>query len=162
MRSAASASLYVESSGVLTWLLGEPRGEEARSLLSVARRVLTSELTLIECDRALIRAETLGDVLPARRAEITAIFRAAAARWDVLKLDDEVVGRARQPFPKEPIRTLDAIHLAKRPRRSLCRPRSHGAQPRRSHQNCEPPSRPGRPARVIRPRPERPIADQER
>lgn len=112
MRSAASASLYVESSGVLTWLLGEPRGEEARSLLSVARRVLTSELTLIECDRALIRAETLGDVLPARRAEITAIFRAAAARWDVLKLDDEVVGRARQPFPKEPIRTLDAIHLA--------------------------------------------------
>src|SRR3990170_6453257 len=112
MRSAASASLYVESSGVLTLVLGEPRGEEARSLLSVARRVLTSELTLIECDRALIRAETLGDVLPARRAEITAIFRAATARWDVLKLDDEVVGRVRQPFPKEPIRTLDALHLA--------------------------------------------------
>lgn len=112
MPSAASASLYVESSGVLTWLLGEPRGEEARSLLSVARQVLTSEVTLIECDRALIRAETLGDVPAAKRAELTAILRAATARWGVLKVDDEVVGRARQPFPQEPIRTLDAIHLA--------------------------------------------------
>jgi predicted nucleic acid-binding protein len=112
MRSAATANLYAESSAALTWLLGEPRGHEARGLLAAAKRVLTSELTLIECDRALIRAETLGDLSAARRSELAGVLRAAAAGWDVLKIDDEVVERARLPFPQEPIRTLDAIHLA--------------------------------------------------
>jgi predicted nucleic acid-binding protein len=27
-------------------------------------------------------------------------------------VDEEVVERARRPFPKEPVRTLDALHLA--------------------------------------------------
>jgi hypothetical protein len=30
----------------------------------------------------------------------------------VLRIGAEIVERARQPFPGEPIRTLDAIHLA--------------------------------------------------
>jgi hypothetical protein len=30
----------------------------------------------------------------------------------VLRIAPEVVERARQPFPGEPVRTLDAIHLA--------------------------------------------------
>jgi len=30
----------------------------------------------------------------------------------VFDLDAEIVERARRPFPDEPIRTLDAIHLA--------------------------------------------------
>jgi len=36
----------------------------------------------------------------------------AAAHWHVLRLGAEIVDRARQPFPGDPIRTLDAIHLA--------------------------------------------------
>lgn len=112
MLSARSASLYAESSGVLAWLLGEPQGQAVRAILSSARQVLTSELTLVECDRALIRAEALDDISPAKRGELAAVLRAAAARWSVLKVDGEVVERARQPFPTEPIRTLDAIHLA--------------------------------------------------
>ena len=35
-----------------------------------------------------------------------------AEHWAVLALGDEIVRRARQPFPLEPIRTLDALHLA--------------------------------------------------
>ena len=30
----------------------------------------------------------------------------------LLRVSSEIVERARQPFPAEPIRTLDAIHLA--------------------------------------------------
>lgn len=112
MPNAATTNLYAESSAVLTWLLGEPRERDPRALLAAAKRVLTSELTLIECDRALIRAEALGDLSAARRSELAGVLRAASARWDVLKIDDEIVGRARQPFPQEPTRTLDAIHLA--------------------------------------------------
>jgi hypothetical protein len=36
----------------------------------------------------------------------------AASHWHTLRLAPEIVDRARQPFPGEPIRTLDAIHLA--------------------------------------------------
>jgi hypothetical protein len=37
---------------------------------------------------------------------------AAASHWQILRVAPEIVERARQPFPGEPIRTLDAIHLA--------------------------------------------------
>ena len=37
---------------------------------------------------------------------------AAALHWHVLRMSPEIVARARQPFPSEPIRTLDAMHLA--------------------------------------------------
>ena len=43
-------NVYAESSAVLAWLLGESDGEDARDQLSAARLVLTSDLTLIECD----------------------------------------------------------------------------------------------------------------
>jgi predicted nucleic acid-binding protein len=112
MPSAATASLYAESSGVLAWLLGEPRGGDVRRLLAGARQVLTSELTLIECDRVLIRAETIGEMSAAKRSELRATVQAAMASWGILRLDEEVVMRARQPFPREPMHTLDAIHLA--------------------------------------------------
>ncbi len=36
----------------------------------------------------------------------------AAGHRAVLTLEAEIVRRARRPFPEEPIRTLDAIHLA--------------------------------------------------
>jgi predicted nucleic acid-binding protein len=36
----------------------------------------------------------------------------AAARWNLVPIGAEVVGRARRPFPAEPLRALDAIHLA--------------------------------------------------
>jgi hypothetical protein len=36
----------------------------------------------------------------------------AAGHWDVLRIERDVVARARSPFPGEPIRTLDALHLA--------------------------------------------------
>lgn len=35
-----------------------------------------------------------------------------AAHWVRLRIDDDVVGRTRRPFPIEPVRTLDALHLA--------------------------------------------------
>lgn len=32
--------------------------------------------------------------------------------WHILELSDGVIARARAPFPAEPVRSLDAIHLA--------------------------------------------------
>ena len=105
-------NVYAESSAVLAWLLGESDGEDARDRLSAARLVLTSDLTLIECDRVLHRAMALGELSAAEAAERRALVAVAAEHWIVQTMDREIVERARRSFPREPIRTLDAIHLA--------------------------------------------------
>lgn len=104
--------IYAESSAVLAWLLGEDAAPIVREVLSKAELILASDLTLLECDRVLIRAVALGEVEEAIAADRRAHLNAAAAHWHLLRLSADIMERARQPFPAEPIRTLDAIHLA--------------------------------------------------
>ena len=103
--------LYAESSAVLAWLLGEEMGEPVRELLAAAEGVITSELTLLECDRVLHRSVAAGHP-EASAAGHRHRLSLATAHWTLLTLGAEVVERARRPFPAEPIRSLDALHLA--------------------------------------------------
>jgi predicted nucleic acid-binding protein len=104
--------LYAETSAVLAWLLGEARGDEVRRELAAAEGVVSSDLTLVESDRVLIRAVALGETREAQAARRRAVLARAAARWTLLRFDAATIDRARRPFPVEPIRTLDAFHLA--------------------------------------------------
>lgn len=104
--------VYAESSAVVAWLFGEDAAPRVRQVLSTAELVLASDLTLLECDRVLIRALALGEIDEAAVADRRAHLNRAAAHWHVLRLSTDIVDRARHPFPAEPIRTLDAIHLA--------------------------------------------------
>ena len=104
--------VYAESSAVLSWLLGEPPGPAVRRTLEAAEFVVTSDLTLVECDRAFHRARGLGELSAERLAELSSELRRLAAGWVLLRLNDEIVERARDTFPEEPIRSLDALHLA--------------------------------------------------
>ena len=105
-------NVYAESSAVLAWLLGEEAGPRVREVLRRAELVMASDLTLVECDRVLIRAVTLGELDEAAAADRRAHLNAAAAHWHLWRVSPEIVDRARHPFPAEPLRTLDAIHLA--------------------------------------------------
>jgi predicted nucleic acid-binding protein len=105
-------SLYAESSAVLAWLLDDPAGTFVRETLAETEIVVASDLTLIECDRVIHRATALGELTEAEAADRRAHLTTAAAHWHVLHIGPEIVDRARQPFPGDPIRTLDAIHLA--------------------------------------------------
>jgi len=105
-------TVYAESSAVLAWLLGEEAAPRVREVLGQAELVIGSDLTLLECDRVLIRAVALGEIEEAAAADRRAHLNAAAAHWHILRVSTDIVNRARQPFPAEPIRTLDAIHLA--------------------------------------------------
>ena len=104
--------LYAETSAVLSWLLGEQKGETVRGLLATAEVVVASELTLVECDRVLIRASGSAQLATAKASALRARLNRAAAHWILLRLSEEILERARRPFPEEPIRTLDALHLA--------------------------------------------------
>jgi predicted nucleic acid-binding protein len=97
---------------VLCWLLDEPGAEEVRRALAEAELVLSASLTAIECDRALVRAVARGLLSEALAAEKRAVLARGADHWMVFELDAAAAERARRPFPAEPIRTLDAVHLA--------------------------------------------------
>jgi hypothetical protein len=83
-----------------------------RAALAGAEVVIASDLTLLECDRGLIRAVTLGVLASDRAARLHARLAATAIHWRLMPITREIIARARQPFPEEPIRSLDAIHLA--------------------------------------------------
>jgi predicted nucleic acid-binding protein len=59
-----------------------------------------------------LRTVALKEMTEGEAADRRAHLTAAAAHWQILRMAAEIVERARQPFPAEPIRTLDAIHLA--------------------------------------------------
>ena len=105
-------NVYAESSAVIAWLLGEETGDAVREVLQHAELVMASDLTLVECDRVLIRAVTIGEIDEAAAADRRAYLNAAASHWHLWRVSLDIVERARHPFPAEPIRTLDAIHLA--------------------------------------------------
>lgn len=105
-------TVYAESSAVLSWLLDESTAAEIRRLLAAADFIITSDLTLIECDRVLWRAVAVGELTEAEGADRRAHLVTAASHWHVLRIAPEIVDRARQSFPGEPIRSLHAIHLA--------------------------------------------------
>ncbi len=105
-------TIYAESSAILAWILGEAAGDIARHHLATAEAVFTSALTLVECERALLRARTLEEIAEAEIADRRRMLAQASTRWHRIPLRDEVLDRAKRPFPAEPVRTLDAIHLA--------------------------------------------------
>jgi len=80
--------------------------------LAGAEMVVASDLTMVECDRILIRAHAAQRLSDSRLTDLRALLVEAAAGWHVMRLDAETIERARRPFPREPIRTLDALHLA--------------------------------------------------
>ena len=105
-------TLYAESSAVLRWLFDEPRGAEIEALLRAADKVVCSRLTLIEVRRVVRRMVAAGQLEETAAADAFDAFAAAVARWGILDLSREVTDRAEDRFPIEPVRTLDAIHLA--------------------------------------------------
>lgn len=103
---------YADSSAVLAWLLNEARAEDVRTSLAEAERVVASTLTVVECARALGRGSAMGRITRAEELEALRLMDLTAARWVLMEMTGRVLQRARSPFPVEPVRTLDALHLA--------------------------------------------------
>jgi len=83
-----------------------------KEILDQAEFVVASDLTLVECDRALIKAEAAGQLSQLEAGERRELLEATSSRWTLLKLGGEILDRARRRFPLEPIRALDSLHLA--------------------------------------------------
>lgn len=101
---------YVESSALVAALLEHD--------LAVIKRVprgtrqVTSVLTFSEAQRAIIRARTAARLTAEDEKAAVRGLRTFERRCFLLDLDRAVLDRVRRAFPIEPVRTVDAIHLA--------------------------------------------------
>ena len=101
---------YIESSALIAARLEDDvhaqqsiRGEGVR---------FTSALTLAEFARRVVRGRATGDLDDAQARAAMSWLRRFQRGCDVIEIDDSVLARVRRPYPLEPLRTLDAIHLA--------------------------------------------------
>lgn len=105
-------TVYFETSAMLAWLFGEPHSVEVKSCIDSAETVVTSVLTIVEAERALIRAEAMKQLIPADGEKLRGLLARSKAEWILMEISEDVRARASRFFPVEPVRTLDAIHLA--------------------------------------------------
>jgi hypothetical protein len=104
--------IYLETSALLGWLLGEPCSREVKSKVDSAEAVATSVLTMIEAERIVFRAEALNILKAADSEKLRGLLARLGASWILMDISKDVRARASRSFPVEPIRTLDALHLA--------------------------------------------------
>jgi predicted nucleic acid-binding protein len=83
-----------------------------RKILASSEIVVGSVLVALEFDRVLRRGVAVKRFTEAEAAVRSGAFARASSPWSLFRIDDDIVRRARAPFPVEPLRTLDAIHLA--------------------------------------------------
>jgi predicted nucleic acid-binding protein len=102
----------VESSSLLAWLFGEPKASQVIAVLDGAQSVVTSVLSLVEVERALHRAEYQRILTAGEAEKLRGMLGRGKAGWILMEISEEVRSRAVRAFPTEPVRTLDAIHLA--------------------------------------------------
>jgi predicted nucleic acid-binding protein len=101
---------YIESSALVAALLERDRAVVER--VSPGTQEVTSALTLAEAGRAIIRARATGRLTAEEERAAVRALRTFERRSFNLDVDRAVLDRVRRAFPVEPIRTLDAVHLA--------------------------------------------------
>ena len=100
----------MESSALVAALL--ERDTAIVKKVSRGTQQVTSALTLAEAGRAIIRARATGRLTAEEEQAAVRALRTFERRCFILDVDRAVLDRVRRPFPVEPIRTLDAVHLA--------------------------------------------------
>lgn len=108
--AAAAHTRYIESSALLAAFL---EGDvAARQAIRAGGRRVTSALTLAEAHRAVLRARVAGRLTAEEERAVVGGLITFARRCELIAISPQVLVRAGRPFPAEPVRTLDAIHLA--------------------------------------------------
>jgi predicted nucleic acid-binding protein len=105
-------AVYLETSALLAWLLGEARAPEVARAIDEADMVVSSVLTLVEAERALVRAEILNILNAADAERLRGLLSRSRQGWTLMEISADVRVRACRFFPVEPLRTLEALHLA--------------------------------------------------
>ena len=101
---------YIESSALVAALL--ERDADALKSVRTRGRKVTSALTIAEAARAILRARAAARLTTDQERAAVRALRRFERRCFLVAVTDPILARVRRPFPVEPIRTLDAVHLA--------------------------------------------------
>jgi len=101
---------YIESSALVAALLEADAA--ARMSIRVPGRRVTSALTIAEATRALFRARLLGRITAQQHRAVILTLQRFIRCCHTVSITEAILNRAARPFPTEPVRTLDALHLA--------------------------------------------------
>lgn len=104
-------NLYLDSSVLVEALLTSRSVSPLRAALDKGA-LYCSRLTLAEAARTIRRRAATGELGKVRARNARRMLQRVAARVRVVELEPELLRRAGEPFRVEPVRTLDAIHLA--------------------------------------------------
>ncbi|MGH7717836.1 MAG: type II toxin-antitoxin system VapC family toxin [Gemmatimonadaceae bacterium] len=107
-----ASSLYIDTSAVLRAVLETGTTPEIEQRLHAARALITSRLSQVEAARALLRLRHLTAVSEEALADAAREIDALWARCELWELTPAVCELAGQVAPHQPLRTLDAFHLA--------------------------------------------------
>jgi predicted nucleic acid-binding protein len=105
-------ALYLESSAAVAWLLGESTASDVGRRMDAAEIVVTSQLTIVEIARTIHRAVALNLIKEASAQKLRGLLARERKKWITMAPTEGVLARAGTAFPVEPVKTLDAIHLA--------------------------------------------------
>lgn len=101
---------YIESSA---WIASMFEGDDrAFDMIEAAERPVASALTVAEIARTIVRGRAARRLTVEQEQKAFQRLRLFEHRAHLLPVDAEILARAGRPFPLEPIRTLDAVHLA--------------------------------------------------
>jgi len=99
----------MESSALVAALLEH---DTAAMTAPAGTQHVTSAVTFAETGRAIVRARATGRLTASQEQAAVRALRTFERRCFVVDVERTVLARVRRPFPVEPVRTLDALHLA--------------------------------------------------
>jgi predicted nucleic acid-binding protein len=77
-----------------------------------AEVVVSSVLTLVEAERALVRVEAMNILNGGDAERVRGLLSRSRQGWTLMEISADARSRACRFLPIEPLRTLDAVHLA--------------------------------------------------
>lgn len=105
-------ALYLETSALLSWFFEQAKTEQIIAVIDRSAQVITSIISILEAKRAFARLEKTKEISPSPRVRLLQSLERNAMGWEVMGISPQIQQRISEPFPIEPVRTLDAIHLA--------------------------------------------------
>ena len=106
------AARYVDTSAALRAVLEDGTTPAIASQIENAEILVTSRLSLVESERALLRMRRTSSVTEELLADAARAMDELWSHCTIWELTEEVCRAAMQVAPSQPLRTLDALHLA--------------------------------------------------
>jgi predicted nucleic acid-binding protein len=109
-RERASTIRYFDASAIVAALV--ENDQDAQDSMQADGVRAASALTFAESDRAISRACREGRLSAANGEKAIRGLLMFEGQADIVFVSAPILARSRRPFPVEPVRTVDAIHLA--------------------------------------------------